>query len=128
MANNIKEVFNLNRNNTNLSIYIPTPTGQVHIHIGNNTADGTVEEHIYDSTSNEITGYYICDDSKEYGSSKILHLKLMAEIARCYHGIAPSVNWTYEHVQSALMPIKMAFQDTDFSEIALEVFNGLFNR
>ena len=118
----------MNTTDNNFFIYIPSSSGDVHIHIGNDIADGTVEEHRYDTTSDGGIDYYIYDDSNDYGSFKILYLKLLAEIARHYHEIAPSVNWTYEHVQSALMPIKMAFQDTDFSEIALEVFNGLFNR
>lgn len=114
----------MNKLNINLNLYIYDPRV---VYIDNNTADGTVEKHRYDTTSNENTSYYACDDSKEYGHSKMLHLKLLAEIARCYHEIAPSVNeWTYELVQSTLMPIKVAFQEIDFSEIVLEVFDGLF--
>lgn len=95
----------MSKTNITLNLYIYNPHGR--IYIGNNTADGTVEEHRYNTTSDEDTGYYACDDSKEYGSFKTLHLKLLSEIARCCHEIAPSVNWTYEYVQSA---IKMAFQ------------------
>lgn len=115
----------LNTTKKNVFVYIPSSSGDVHIRIGNNIADSTVEEHRYNTTSDGGTGYYVCDDSKKYGSFKIPYLKFLVEIARGYHEIAPRVNEWTEHVQSALIPIKEAFQESDFSEIILGVY-GLF--